>query len=78
MDTGSHAAPAGAVVLCGGPLDGREHRAEPGTAELVVVMEDGARHRYVASDRTEARPDGRVLPVFAYRGREHPIRSAGT
>jgi hypothetical protein len=35
---------AGNAVLDGGPLDGREHRLEPDTAELLVVMEYGARH----------------------------------
>lgn len=56
-------------------MDGSEHRVDPGTAELVVVMEDGDRHRYVATDRVEHRPDGRLLPVFAYRGRELPLGS---
>lgn len=61
----------------GEPADGSEHRVGPGTAEVVVVMEDSARHRYVATDRVERRPDGRLLPVFAYQGREHPLRSPG-
>ena len=61
---------AGKAVLDGGPLDGREHPVESNTAELLVVMADGARHLYVASDRQQARPDGRVVPVFEYRGRE--------
>jgi len=40
---------AGTAVLAGGPLDdGREHPVEPGTAELLVVMEDESRHVYVA------------------------------
>ena len=69
---------AGIAVLDGGPLDGREHRVEPDTAELLVVMEDGARHLYVASRRVQALPDGRVVPVFEYRGRDHPLRSSGT
>lgn len=68
---------SGDAVLDGGPLDGRVHRIEPNAAELLVVMEDGARHLYVASDRVQAFPDGRVVPVFAYRGREYPLRSAG-
>jgi hypothetical protein len=69
---------AGNAVLDGGPLDGREHRVEPDTAELLVVMEDGARHLYVASHRVQALPDGRVVPVFEYRGRDYPLRSSGT
>jgi hypothetical protein len=68
-------ADAGNAVLAGGPLDGREHQVEPGTDELVVVMHDGARYLYDASGRVELRPDGRVLPVFEYRGREYPLRS---
>ena len=68
---------AGNAVLDGGPLDGRD-RLEPDTAELLVVMEDGARHLYVASHRVQALPDGRVVPVFAYRGRDFPLRSSGT
>lgn len=68
---------AGDAVLDGGPLDGREHRVDPGTPELLVVMEDGARHLYVACDRIQALPDGRVLPVFEYRGRQYPLRSSG-
>jgi hypothetical protein len=67
----------GNAVLDGGPLDGREHSVEPNTAELIVVMEDGARHLYVACDRVQARPDGRVVPVFEYRGRDYPVSSAG-
>jgi hypothetical protein len=68
---------AGNAVLDGGPLDGREHPVVPNTAELLVVMEDGARHLYVACDRVQALPDGRVVPVFEYRGRDHPLRSTG-
>ena len=68
---------AGNAVLDGGPLDGKKHPVEPGTAELLVVMEDGARHLYVACDRVQALPDGRVVPVFEYRGREYPLRSSG-
>ena len=60
---------AGNTVFDGGPLDGREHPVESDTAELLVVMADGARHLYVASDRVQALPDGRVAPVFEYRGR---------
>lgn len=63
------------AILVGGPLDGREHQVDPDTGELVVVMDDGARHQYVSSRRVERRPDGRVLPVFEYRGREYPLRS---
>lgn len=69
---------AGNAMLDGGPLDGREHRVEPDTAELLVVMEDGARHLYVASQRVQGLPNGRVLPVFEYRGRDCPLRSSGT
>jgi hypothetical protein len=64
----------GNAVLDGGPLDGREHRVEPDTTELLVVMEDGARHRYAACPRVQRRPDGRMLPVFEYRRREYPLR----
>lgn len=48
------------------------------TAELIVVMTDGAEHRYVASDRFQALPDGRVAIVFEYGGREYGCRSAET
>jgi predicted alpha/beta hydrolase len=65
------------VVLEGGPLDGREHPVEPNTAELMVAMADGAEHRYVRSGRRLVRRDGNVLPVFEYRGRRYPLRSAG-
>ena len=68
----------GNAVLDGGPLDGREHRVESDTTELLVVMEDGARHIYVACQRVQALPDGRVVPVFEYRGRNYPLRSSGT
>ena len=68
----------GTAVLDGGPLDGEEHRVERDTAELLVVMEDGSRYRYVASDRVQALPDGRVVPVFEHRGREYPLRPSGT
>jgi hypothetical protein len=65
-----------AAVLKGGPLDGREHPVQVDTAELIVVMTDGAQHRYVASAGLGALPDGRVVPVFEYRGRHYPFRSA--
>lgn len=65
------------AVLDGGPLDGREHPVESDTAELLVVMEDGARYLYIASERVQALPDGRVVPVFEFRGREYPLRSSG-
>jgi F0F1-type ATP synthase assembly protein I len=68
---------AGNAVLDGGPLDGREHRVVSDTAELLVVMEDGARHLYVACHRVQALPDGRVVPVFEFRGRDYPLRSSG-
>lgn len=69
---------AGNAVLDGGPLDGREHPVEPDTTELVVVMDDGARHLYAACERVQRRPDGRLLPVFEYRGRDYPLRSSGS
>jgi len=69
---------AGVAVLDGGPLDGREHHVEPDVTELLVVMGDGARHIYVACQRVQALPDGRVVPVFEYRGRDYPLRCAGT
>jgi hypothetical protein len=69
---------AGNAVLDGGPLDGREHRVEPDTAELLVEMEDGSNYLYVACNRVQKRPDGRVLPVYEYRGRDYPLRSAGS
>ncbi len=69
---------AGNAVLDGGPLDGREHHVEADTAELLVVMGDGARHLYVACSRVQALPDGRVVPVYEYRGRDYPLRSSGT
>ncbi len=65
---------AGNAVLDGGPLDGREHDVPPDTSELLVVMEDGSRHVYVASDRVQTLPDGRVVTVFEYRGRDYPLR----
>jgi hypothetical protein len=68
---------AGNAVFDGGPVDGREHHVEPDTTELLVVMEDGARFLYAACARVQALPDGRVVPVFEYRGREDPIRSSG-
>jgi hypothetical protein len=55
------------AVLKGGPLDGREHPVQVDTAELIVVMTDGAQHRYVESATREALADGRVVPVFEYR-----------
>jgi hypothetical protein len=66
---------AGNAVLDGGPLDGREHRVDPDSAELLVVMEDGARHVYAWCRRVQRRPDGRLLPVFEYQGRDYPLRS---
>jgi hypothetical protein len=69
-------ADAGNTVLVGGPLDGREHRVDAGTTQLVVVMEDGARHLYAACESVQKRPDGRMLPVFEYQGREYPLRSS--
>lgn len=69
---------ARSAVLDGGPLDGREHHVEPDATELLVVMEDGSRHAYVACQRVQALPDGRVVPVFEYLGRDYPLRSSGT
>lgn len=66
----------GTAVLDGGPLDGREHRVEPETDELLVVMTDGARHLYAACQRSQMLPDGRVVPVFEYRCRSYPLRSS--
>ncbi len=63
-------------VLDGGPLDGQEHTVQGDTAELIVVMTDGAQHRYTKSDRVQALQDGRVVPVFEHRGRHYPFRSA--
>jgi NMD protein affecting ribosome stability and mRNA decay len=57
-------------------LDGTEHPVQVDTAELIVVMSDGARHRYVESVRVQSLNDGRVVPVFEYRGRHYPLRSA--
>ena len=68
----------GNAVLDGGPLDGREHRVEPDTAELLVEMEDGSRYVYATCNRVQKLPDGRVVPVFQYRGREYPLRSSGS
>jgi predicted alpha/beta hydrolase len=64
------------ALLDGGPLDGREHPVQPDTVELMVVMADGAQHRYVRSARVRAQPDGAVAPVFEYRGRHYPLRLA--
>jgi hypothetical protein len=69
---------ADTAVLDGGPLDGREYLVEADTDELLVVMTDGARHRYVVSERVQALPDGRVLEVFEYRGQDYPLRSSAT
>jgi hypothetical protein len=77
VQAGSPNAPSGNAVLDGGPLDGRQHQVDSDAAELLVVMDDGARHRYVASSRVQRCPDGRVLPVFEYRGRDYPLRSSG-
>jgi hypothetical protein len=69
-------ADSGNAVLVGGPMDGREYQADPIADELVVVMEDGARYVYVLSQRVELRPDGRLLPVYEYRGRDYPLKSS--
>lgn len=50
---------ADTALLEGGPLDGREHPIEVDTAELIVVMSDGARHRYIESSRVQSRNDGK-------------------
>jgi hypothetical protein len=70
-------ADSGNAVLVGGPLDGREHQLESDADQLVVVMEDGGRYLYVVAQRVELRPDGRLLPVYEYRGRDYPLRSSG-
>jgi len=67
---------ANTAVLEGGPLDGREHPVQANTDDLIVVMTDGARHRYVASDKVQTLADGRVASIFEYRGRHYPVRSA--
>lgn len=69
---------SGNSVLDGGPLDGREHLVEPDTEELLVEMEDGSRYLYARCERVQRRPDGRLLPVYEYRGREFPLRSSGS
>jgi hypothetical protein len=66
---------ANAAVLEGGPLDGREHSVQVEIDELIVVMTDGAQHRYIASDRVQTLGDGRVASIFEYRGRHYPLRS---
>ena len=63
MDTGE------TVVLDGGPMDGREHTAEPGVDELAVVMTDGQQHRYERTTASQALPGGRTARVFAWTGR---------
>ena len=65
-----------AAVLEGGPLDGREHPVQVDTDDLIVVMTDGAQHRYVASDKVQTLTDVRVASGFEYRGRYSPRRSA--
>ena len=67
---------ANTAVLEGGPLDGREHPVQVDTDDLIVVMTDGAQHRYVASDRVQTLADGPVASIFEYRGRHYPLRSA--
>jgi hypothetical protein len=64
------------AVLEGGPLDGREHPVQVDTDDLLVVMTDGAQHRYVVSERVRTLADGRVASIFEYRGRHYPLRSA--
>jgi len=59
------------AVLEGGPLDGRAHPVEVGIDELIVVMSDGAQHRYVASNRVQTLADERVARIFEYRGRHY-------
>ena len=54
------------AILVGGPLDGREHQVDPDTGELVVVMDDGARHQYVfeqAGGAKAGRPSATGLRV---------------
>ena len=57
------------VVLDGGPMDGREHTAEPGVDELAVVMSDGQQHRYERTATSQALPGGRTARVFTWTGR---------
>jgi hypothetical protein len=57
------------AVLSGGPMDGREHPVETGTAELRVVMTDGQQHLYEGTHEQQALPDGRMAWVFAWKGR---------
>jgi hypothetical protein len=56
--------------LDGGPLDGKSWR-ELDTDELIVVMSDGQRHRYVRTVRSQRLPDGTLARVFAWAGRFH-------
>jgi len=58
---------ADTALLEGGPLDGRKHPVEVGTVELIVVMSDGAPHRYIESSRVQSRNDGRVVRVRVSR-----------
>ena len=62
----------------GGPLHGREHHVDPDVAELLVVIEDGARHLYVACHRVQALADDQMVPVSEYRRRDDSLRSAGS
>jgi hypothetical protein len=60
---------AGAAVLNGGPMDGREHSIEVDTVELSVVMTDGQQHRYRRTNAARSLSDGRLVPVFDWVGR---------
>jgi hypothetical protein len=67
---------ANTAVLEGGALDGREHPVPAITDDLMVVMTDGAQHRFVASDKVQILADGRDASIFEYRGRHYRLRSA--
>jgi len=61
--------PAGAAVLNGGPMDGRQHLVEGDTDDLCVIMTDGQTHQYIRTERIQELPDGRSALVFDYGGR---------
>ena len=63
-------------ILDGGPLDGREHLVDADTEELLVQMEDGSIYLYAISEKVQRSLDGRLLPVYEYRGRNFPLRSS--
>jgi hypothetical protein len=57
------------AVLSGGPMDGRQHPAEPDTETLHVVMTDGQQHLYQRTVRDQALPNGRTALIFEWKGR---------